>query len=302
MLTGVHFLLTYACTGECDHCFLYCGPAAAGTFTLATLEAAIAQARAVPTVEEVYFEGGEPFLFYPVMVEGIRAARELGLRAGVVTNAYWATSAADAALWLRPLRELGVGDLSISEDEFHGETGDDTPTRNAYAAAVNLGIPVGTICIDKPAVTTPAEGAEGGRGEPVVGGGALFRGRAADKLTEGLPRKAAASFAECPHEDLKSPKRVHIDPQGNVHVCQGISIGNIWVTPLADLMRGYDPSAHPIVAPLVAGGPARLAREYDLDLGGDGFVDACHLCFLARRALLQRFPAYLAPPQVYGVE
>ena len=33
MLTGIHFLLTYSCTSECDHCFLYCSPNAKGTFT-----------------------------------------------------------------------------------------------------------------------------------------------------------------------------------------------------------------------------------------------------------------------------
>ena len=33
----------------------------------------------------------------------------------------------------------------------------------------------------------------------------------------------------------------------------------------------------------------------------DAYVDECHLCFLARKALLQRFPQYLAPKQVYGL-
>jgi len=26
MIKEVHFLLTYTCNFECDHCFLYCGP------------------------------------------------------------------------------------------------------------------------------------------------------------------------------------------------------------------------------------------------------------------------------------
>lgn len=34
MLTGIHILLTYTCTRECDHCFLHCGPKQEGTFTL----------------------------------------------------------------------------------------------------------------------------------------------------------------------------------------------------------------------------------------------------------------------------
>jgi glycine hydroxymethyltransferase len=37
----------------------------------------------------------------------------------MVTNAYWATSDEDAALWLRPLRELGVQSITISDDSLH---------------------------------------------------------------------------------------------------------------------------------------------------------------------------------------
>ena len=34
MLNGIHFLLSYMCNYECDHCFLYCSPDSKGTFTL----------------------------------------------------------------------------------------------------------------------------------------------------------------------------------------------------------------------------------------------------------------------------
>ncbi len=78
MLTGLHFLLTYQCTSTCDHCFLYCGPDAGGTFTVRHLREALDEAVAVGTVEMIFFEGGEPFLFYPVMLEGIKLARERG--------------------------------------------------------------------------------------------------------------------------------------------------------------------------------------------------------------------------------
>jgi len=110
-----------------------------------------------------------------------------------------------------------------------------------------------------------------------------------------------ASFAECPHEELADPSRVHLDPYGNVHLCQGLLMGNIWQTPLETMVPGYMPHAHPIVGPLLRGGPAQLIREYDV-AREDGYVDACHACYMARRALLDRFPALLAPRQVYGMQ
>ena len=59
--------------------------------------------RKIGSVEWIYFEGGEPFLFYPSLLEGLRLARDMGFRVGIVTNAYGAVSGEDAELWLRLL-------------------------------------------------------------------------------------------------------------------------------------------------------------------------------------------------------
>ena len=136
-------------------------------------------------------------------------------------------------------------------------------------------------------------------GKMVVGGDVLFKGRAVDKLLGDLPRLKYTNFRDCPHENLKSPERVHLDPFGNIHICQGIVIGNINMIPLKEIMNGYHPEMHPIIGPLMSGGPAELAREYGFDISG-GFVSHCHLCFEARRALMDEFPEYLTPKQVYG--
>ena len=106
MLSGIHFLLTYSCNFACDHCFLYCGPEAEGTFTLNQLKAVFDQMEKIKSISMVYFEGGEPFLYYPLMLEGLRLAQDRGFKAGVVTNAYWATSVEDAELWLKPLQRI----------------------------------------------------------------------------------------------------------------------------------------------------------------------------------------------------
>ena len=107
------------------------------------------------------------------------------------------------------------------------------------------------------------------------------------------------TFDSCPWEELRRPGRVHVDPFGHLHICQGISIGNLLEQPLAEIMDAYDPDEHPIVGPLLAGGPAELARRYDL-AHEDGYADHCHLCYSARRALRQRFPQELTPDQMYG--
>ncbi|HDR06818.1 MAG TPA: radical SAM protein [Candidatus Coatesbacteria bacterium] len=295
MLTAIHILLTYTCNWECDHCFLFSSPRFEGTFSLARLRETLDEARKIPSLERVCFEGGEPTLYYPLLVEGVRLARERGFKTEVVTNAYWAGCAEDAALWLAPLVAQGLDELTVSDDPFHRE-GDITPGAVALAAARSLGLPASSICIERPVARR-----SGLKGEPVLEGGSMLRGRAVEKLTDGLPLRPAAELSSCPHEELEHPGRVHLDPFGHVHLCQGLSLGNFLETPLSELVQSYDAARHPVCGPLVRGGPHALANEYGVNVG-EGFADECHYCYLVRKALRGRFPDLLAPPQVYGQE
>ena len=148
MLTGVHFLLTYKCIFECDHCFLYSGPSAEGTFTIENVRQALRQMKNVVSINSAYFEGGEPFLYYPLLIESARLAKSMGFDVGIVSNAYWATTFEDALIWLAPLADIGVADLSISDDSFHHEGVDESPAKIALRAARKLGIPSDSICIE----------------------------------------------------------------------------------------------------------------------------------------------------------
>jgi hypothetical protein len=300
MLQGAHFLLTYMCNLECDHCFVYSGPNAQGTFTLRQIKTVIDELTKIKTAEWVYFEGGEPFLFYPLMLEGIRIARNAGFKIGIVTNSYFATTEEDAELWLKPLIELGIDNLSISDDPLHHGEEKVNPAKRLMAAARNIGMPASSICIEKPVVAAPTAGTQE-KGEPVIGGDTMLRGRAVEKLLEGLPRESWETFKECPHEELVTPKRVHLDPYGHVHICQGLSMGNMWETPLSVLITKYDATAHPICGPLVQGGPCLLTKKYGIK-HENTYVDACHLCYETRKSLIDKFPLYLAPRQVYGLD
>ncbi|MFX0209856.1 MAG: hypothetical protein ACFFDT_27990, partial [Candidatus Hodarchaeota archaeon] len=223
---------------------------------------------------------------------------EMGFKTGVVTNSYWATSEEDAEIWLKPLLDLGISDVSVSNDSFHHGEGEVNPATRALIALNRLEISGGDICIQKPALDLKKTQE---KGEPVIGGGAMFRGRAVEKLiTDELPRRHWEEFTECPHEELKNPGRIHPDPFGNTHICQGLSMGNMWKTPLSELAKSYNAKTHPICGPLLKGGPAELAREYQVE-HEEYYVDACHFCYSVRKALLDKFPEYLAPEGVYGL-
>jgi hypothetical protein len=294
-LTGLHLLLTYECNYECSHCFVWGGPRQTGLMTPETIERILDEAEALGTIEWIYFEGGEPFLYYDTLVAGVRSARQRGFKAGIVSNAYWAETDAEAEAKLAPFAGL-VDDLTVSSDAYHGSDDGESCADVARRAARKLDIPVDFISVAAPEASDVA----GAAGQLLAGESAvLFRGRAAAELVSQVSAKPWEQFNRCPWEDLRTPDRVHVDPFGYLHVCQGISIGNLLQRPLPEIMRAYDADEHPIVGPLLAGGPAEIVRRYGL-AHEDGYADHCHLCYEARRALRQRFPDVLTPDQVYG--
>jgi hypothetical protein len=247
-------------------------------------------------VSSIYFEGGEPFLYYATLVKGVQKAAGMGFSVGIVSNAYWATSYADALEALKPLRGL-VDDLTVSSDLYHYDEKTSRQSQKATRAAQELGIPVGTICVAQP---EEIEAAQTQGMLPPGEGSVMYRGRAAENLASRAGKTAWQEFKSCPHEDLREPGRIHVDPFGNLHVCQGIIIGNIYRDDLVELCAAYQPENHPIMGPVLAGGPARLVEQYELQVE-PGYADACHLCYSARQDLRPRFPEILGPDGMYGV-
>ena len=297
-LSAVHVLLTYRCTDACRHCFVFSGPHQLATFSFSRLEGVLDQLRRVPSVRWVYFEGGEPFLYYPMLLEAVRYATDKGLATAVVTNGYWITSERDLAFYLRPLVANGLKKLQISIDDLHRYRRLEHLKPQLLDISHRFRLTTQLLGVE---VKEPNEEPLLLRaGQTITEGEIAFRGRAVTHLAPDQAAWAWDSFDECPHERLADPLRVHVDPHGYVHLCQGTLLGNLDGDPLDTLMEEYNPDAHPVVGPLLRGGPTALVQEHDLD-HDEGYADACHLCYHARSQLIERFPDLLGPPTVYGL-
>lgn len=220
-----------------------------------------------------------------------------GYAVGVVSNAFWAVDVETAIERLKPMAGL-LTDFSVSSDLFHWEEEYAHFVRNARVAAEQLGIPVGTISIAEPG-PFDAEAATGQL--PTGTSRVMYRGRAAATLVQHAFKSPASSFTNCPFENLVDPGRIHVDPQGDLQICQGISMGNMFETPLADLLATFDPETHPIISALLDGGPFELARRFDMEDYDVFYADACHLCYETRKALRDVYPDVLRPLQMYGL-
>jgi hypothetical protein len=275
----------------------------------------------------VYFEGGEPTLAYPVVLAAAKHARALGLDVGIVSNCFWATSVADAMVWLAPFAELGLADLSLSSYAYFVEDANEERLRNAVIAARELGIPVSVLEVGAPADIGVPGACSGDVGE------VMYKGRAAVVLAPERASRPPESLVSCPYEDFTDPGRAHVGPDGALQVCQGISAGNVfaggdgpWPAPgagspapgppdtqgagdpaphpdgLRRVLDAYDPHARPVIREILAGGPWALAQAFGHTPQRSHYADECHLCYEVRAALRSagRHPEVVAPGQCYA--
>lgn len=257
----------------------------------------LSETKEIGSVEEISFEGGEPFLCYPILLYGVKEVVKMEFRVEVVSNTYWGTSVENAIEWLKPFKELKHVTFSLSTDIFHGEKWISGEVKNCIEAARQLKIPVSILITEDP--TTSMQISEELEDIPIHISKLKYRGRAVEKLADKVVGEKWKSFTECPYEDLEKQTRVHIDPYGYIHVCHGITIGNIEQKSLTKIIEEYDTNNHPIIAPILSGGPAKLAKEYNIK-PKEKYADACHLCYQTRKTLRNKFPNILTPNQIYG--
>jgi hypothetical protein len=300
VLTSIHILLTYTCSLKCDHCYVYASPKAHGKYTSPKLTRLLEQISVIRSIEWIIFEGGEPFLVFPLLLMSVKRAKRFDFKVGIITNGYFGRSEEAAIRYLKPLVTLGVDRIYISNDQFHYKLTDNSPAKKTIDAAVKLGIPTTRMKI-------------GGAGSSVKGpiqdlGYAIEEthplmlvGRAAERIKANPQTNVEQSYNCCPLKNLEDPETIFIDPFGNAQFCQGISIGNVWLNPLKGLLEQLDINTHPIYGPIVRNGPQGLVEEYDL-VPLLGYQDACHQCYSTRRMLVDRFPKHLTPPQLYNLQ
>jgi len=119
--TDLGIILSYKCQSACKHCLYNCGPTWQDWMSLETLEEALQATRAWGHRFQVHLTGGEPFLNFPLLLQGVQLAAQLGIPRYVETNAGWCLSESDVVEKFVTLREAGLNAILISCSPFHAE-------------------------------------------------------------------------------------------------------------------------------------------------------------------------------------
>lgn len=137
-LFRIGLFLTLQCNAECRHCMFECNRELSEKMSRELAERIIRESDA----QWISFTGGEPFLEYESLLNLTHFAHNSGLKTEVVTNGYWAEDRETAKKVLTPLLDAGLDVLNLSVDDYHQEFVPLENVKNAYWAAVDLGLKI----------------------------------------------------------------------------------------------------------------------------------------------------------------
>jgi len=320
----IGIILSYRCHSGCKHCLYNCGPRwEKEPMSTETLREVLEAVTLFPSAPQVHFTGGEPFLHFPLLLEGVRLASELGIPRYVETSGSWCIDLSEAVERFRVLQEAGLQGVLISCSPFHAESIPPARTTRTLRAAVQvfgsdrvtLYLPefLEVIQLFDTERGTPLShyverfGLEGARRILWQGYGIISGGRSGYELGHLAPRYPVETFADTDCAmDILYAHHSHLDLYGNFisGFCGGLAVGDWHELPqLSDDFRaGRYP---PLIEILVERGPYGLCEmaqsRYGYQPLSDGYTGKCHLCVDVRRHLIEIADfAELCPPGFYA--
>jgi hypothetical protein len=253
----------------------------------------------------LHFTGGEPFLNFELLLDGVRMAEEMGIPSTFVeTNCSWCGSDEGTREKLRLLQEAGLKGVLISVNPFYAEyvpfertercirISTEVFGRNVaiyqmayYQRFRRLGIRERLPLEDYLALT---------EGERLAERVELFlMGRAARELREFYPAFPAQHFfgQPCRPPFLRNWHN-HFDNYGNLMpgYCGGISLGS-WRELDRLVSEGIDLDEHPLLQLLITEDVRRLfhfAEDFGYQESPERYVSKCDLCLDIRSYLVTK--------------
>ncbi len=314
-------LLTYRCSIRCQHCLF--GSAPDRPDVVMTAQHCASGLRLLhETGRVVHIAGGEPMLYWEILIDAIRLANEEGCAPHFIeTNCSFAGDDQSVRERLTILAEHGVKGLFASADPFHQE----------FVAAENF-LRVRRIAKqvfgEKNFWGPEQSDADIRSFEGITQDQERLRQyvRSSPPSMVGTAHRQLATYLDhyalndsrLPRWGWQGPAgsdhclaqfqadtlwELHIDPYGNIQTNCGMILGHVAeTTPNAVLMQGPE-HANKFVGILCKHGPKGLAewarREHGFVLP-QSVTQNCELCYLTRSFLHQSYPEVFGPREVYG--
>lgn len=233
------------CNITCRHCAPECGPAVRHPWDVAMLERCITEAVRIPNLRKnIHFAGGEPFLYFPQMLQLAGHGHKHGFGCSIVTNGFWGVNETRAERMIAKLVEQGLRRVELSVDHFHLEFLPARTIRQALCVLKRAGV---FVCMR--VVTTRRHQVdetlrqftpEDLDGVEVNASGLIPTGRAIREVSEDEYYVSADGVNGCCADFLN----LTIRPDGNVGPCcagaentPSLSLGNVHLASLDRIVK-----------------------------------------------------------------
>lgn len=296
--------LGYRCNMSCKSCFV--GEKLLDEETKLSYEDAvriIESAARLQTIKTIAFVGGEPFIYYKLMLRlGSYIASHYGCELNVSTNGSWAKSPKAAHKLLAPLHKVGLRWLMMSLDQYHLENASLDQAVNCLNGSLEMGINTSVQVIRRTGAPTANDFKEmlAGRVDVEsidwIENPCSMLGNAADMLM----RDQVEWHDDIPPGGCNAGEILNIQPDGEIKPCCGaglmaerLSLGNAKREHLD--LKVHAAETDGVLNSLIAEqGPTGLARLLKEAGRGDlverhaPFTDACYACH-----------AFMTDPQIF---
>lgn len=318
-LSGIIFITTYNCNADCKHCF-FDTQTAQHYLSPDIIDRVYADESITKHMFWNHLSGGEVFLQPEKLYEIIRTIRKYFTKdIGMSTNGFWAKTPEIAQKRVQELLEAGISGIAVSADTFHEEYIDTHSVAHAIAAVSTSGLQnhsyiMGARCAEDmlnamaynvltDKLTNKVQASYTMPLAPTtirsIGKGSSV----AIPKKENMPQGICSNLCEClGARGPYNPSMVWVDVYGNVMVCYGIIIGNVYETDFAQIIREYKTFDFPLLHIIAEKGPHALieiAKKEGIPCDALKFYDECDVCYTLRKLLLKYYSKELGPRECY---
>ena len=276
------------CNISCRHCAPECGPTLKKAWDVPLLKKCITDACGITTLtKRVHFAGGEPFLYYPSMLELAAHAYGSGFVCSLVTNGFWSRNKKRAFAMFENLILVGLGRVELSTDIFHQEQLPIEAVRDAIEILRKLQIPITlrVVTTRKHPVSETLQrlGPDYLDGLEIVGSPVIPLGRAAVAVPEDELYLSVDGVAGC----CSTLLNLTVRSDGSVYPCcagseenPSLSLGNLSTASIVTIVGRAELNL--TIKRLIHSGPKAfypvLEKAGLTEKMSSSYTNICHLC------------------------
>jgi len=296
----LELLVTKTCNSRCMHCSAISPEinTASSFLDMEKLRFSIKKIMDLFTISSIMTYGGEPLLFPDVTIELHQIFKKYGVaKRELITNGFFNLNNNDIFKIVTSLIEAGVNQIFLSVDAFHQEH---IPIKYVETFIENVLSTGFRNILLHPAWLVDKENSNDfniktchiidklkmkfnisvSNGNIIIPAG--YSRNLLGDYYKNINFDISKSCGEIPYTNsLVNIKNLRFLPNGNINICRGVCIGNIFEDRIEDIINGYSPYEEPITQMLLTGGVGNLV-EHLKQIGGTidpkEYFGICDLC------------------------